>query len=284
MRTIINLDENFKPFGDEFTELEYEKFSFPSGCEPHIKIVEKAWMLTSGHEVIITTRIKSSEDLIILLLATDALKRLGFTYIKLFIPYLPFARQDRVMVTGEPLSIKVLANIINSQQYTKVAVYDVHSEVALALINNCDAISNHNFIKKVLKDKEDYYIVSPDAGAYKKIFKAAQFVGYTGDIVLCNKIRDVKSGKILNMSCDVNDLQGKDVYIIDDICDGGGTFIGLADKLKENNAGNVNLIVSHGIFSKGIEALHNVDHIYTTNSFSDLEENDKLTQIKLDFK
>jgi hypothetical protein len=42
--------------------------------------------------------------------------------------------------------------------------------------------------------------------------------------------------------------------------------------------------VSHGILSKGIEALHNIDHIYTTNSFSDLDENDKLTQIKLKFK
>ena len=51
-----------------------------------------------------------------------------------------------------------------------------------------------------------------------------------------------------------------------------------------NNAGKVNLIVSHGIFSKGIEALHNIDHIYTTDSFSDLDANDKLTQIKLEFK
>lgn len=283
MRAVINLDPDFKPFGNEFTELEYQKFSFPSGCEPHIKIVEKNWMV-GNNEVIITTRIKSSEDLMILLLATDALKRLGFTYIKLFIPYLPFARQDRVMVGGEPLSIKVLANIINSQEYTKVAIYDVHSEVSLALINNCDPVSNHNFVKQILSKKEDYYIVSPDAGAYKKIFKAAQFVGYTDTIVLCNKIRDVKTGQILNMTCDVNDLQGKDVYIIDDICDGGGTFIGLADKLKENNAGKVNLIVSHGIFSKGVEALHNIDHIYTTNSFSNLEKNDKLTQIKLEFK
>lgn len=283
MRAVINLDENFKPFGKEFTELEYQKFSFPSGCEPHIKIIEKSWMI-GNNEVIITTRIKSSEDLMILLLATDALKRLGFTYIKLFIPYLPFARQDRVMVAGEPLSIKVLANIINSQEYTKVAVYDAHSEVSLALLNNCDPVSNHNFIKQVLDKKEDYYIVSPDAGAYKKIFKAAQFVGYTDNIVLCNKIRDVKTGQILNMTCDVNDLHGKDVYIIDDICDGGGTFIGLADKLKENNAGKINLIVSHGIFSKGIDALHNIDHIYTTDSFSDLEVNKKLTQIKLEFK
>ena len=283
MRAVINLDENFKPFGKEFTELEYQKFSFPSGCEPHIKIVEKNWMV-ANNEVIITTRIKSSEDLMVLLLATDALKRLGFTYIKLFMPYLPFARQDRVMVGGEPLSIKVIANIINSQEYTKVAVYDAHSEVSLALLNNCDPVNNHIFIKQVLDKKEDYYIVSPDAGAYKKIFKAAQFVGYTNDIVLCNKIRDVKTGQILNMTCDVNDLGGKDVYIIDDICDGGGTFIGLADKLKENNAGKVNLIVSHGIFSKGIEVLHNIDHIYTTDSFSDLEVNKKLTQIKLEFK
>ena len=283
MKAVINLDNNFKPFDDLFNEIEFKRFSFPSGCEPHIKIIEKPWM-GSADEIVITTRIKSSEDVMVLLLATDALKRLGFKKIKLFLPYLPFARQDRVMVDGEPLSVKVFANLINSQEYVSVAIYDVHSEVSLALINNCESVSNHAFVSTILDGKNDYYMVSPDAGAYKKIFKLCQYIGYTDTIVLCNKIRDVKTGEILNMTCDTNDLNGKDVYITDDICDGGGTFIGLAETLKKHNAGKINLIVSHGIFSKGIEALHNIDHIYTTNSFSDLDENDKLTQIKLKFK
>ena len=96
MKSIINLDEDFRPFEENFKEIEFQKFSFPSGSEPHIKIDIKPWM-KSEESVIITTRIKSSEDIIVLLLATDALRNIGYNDIKLFIPFLPLARQDRVM-------------------------------------------------------------------------------------------------------------------------------------------------------------------------------------------
>lgn len=164
-----------------------------------------------------------------------------------------------------------------------VNTYDVHSEVSLACINNSYSISNTKFVQKVLSDKSDYLICSPDAGAYKKIFKLCQEIEYKDEIVLCNKIRNVKNGHIINIDISNTDLQGKDVYIIDDISDGGGTFTLLAEKLKMRNCGKVFLIVSHGIFSKGIELLIErcVDHIYTTDSFQDLPEHKNLTQIKL---
>lgn len=277
---ILNLDKNFKPFGDG---IEFERFDFPSGCEPHIKInADISDYILTTPPIQITCRIKKSDDLITLLLATDALKRMGYKIINLFLPYLPFARQDRVMVQGEPLSIRVISDLLNMQCYNRVTVYDVHSEVALALINNSQAINNHSFIKKVFKYVEDdYLIVSPDAGAYKKIFKLCQDLNYTNEIVLCNKTRNVQNGQIINVTCSVDNLQGKDLFIIDDICDGGVTFILLANELKKRNCGKINLIVSHGIFSKGIEALKDVDKIYTTDSFNDLESTDKLTQIQL---
>lgn len=273
MRTIINLDKKFKPFGEG---IEFQKFDFPSGCEPHIKLPK-----ITDSCVQLTCRIQSANDLLLLLLTTDALKRLGITNIECFIPYMPFARQDRVMVKGEPLSIKVLSDILNAQNFEKIEVYDVHSEVSCALLNNVHAITNHSFVSQVLQYKSDYLIVSPDAGAYKKIFKVCQYLEYTNKIVLCNKTRDVTTGNIIDVTCDTDDFAGKDLYIIDDICDGGGTFILLANELKRRNCGKVNLIVSHGIFSKGVEALENIDHIYTTDAFKDLEPNEKLTQLKL---
>lgn len=273
--TVVNLDRDFKPFGDG---IEFQKFDFPSGCEPHIKFPP-----INDTAVMLSCRIKSSTDLMILLLATDALKRSGVKSIEVFIPYMPFARQDRVMVQGEPLSIKVIADILNQQSYDKVQIYDAHSEVSLALINNVQNISNHSFVSEVLKEKIRYLVVSPDAGAYKKIFKLCQYLNYSDEIVLCNKTRNVANGNITSVTCPINDFNGMDLYIIDDICDGGGTFILLADELKKRNCGTVNLIVSHGIFSKGVEALHNIDHIYTTDSFKDLEPNSKLTQLNLHF-
>ncbi|MEK7434436.1 MAG: phosphoribosyltransferase family protein, partial [Cyanobacteriota bacterium] len=160
---------------------------------------------------------------------------------------------------------------------------DPHSEVCLALINNAEAISNYEFVEGVLKDKSNYLIASPDAGAYKKIFKLCQYLNYQEEILTCNKIRNVENGHIKSITVSVNDFHGKDIYIVDDICDGGGTFILLAQELKKRNCGKVNLIVSHGIFSHGEETLkQHVDTIYTTNSFKDIKS-DYIEQTILKF-
>lgn len=264
---IFNLDENFEPCG---VGCDFETFIFPGG-EVHVKISECILDEIKECPVTITARIGSSDDLMKLLLLTDALKRAGAWSISLIMPYLPYARQDRVMVPGEPLSIKVFANIINDQMYHQVVCFDAHSDVGPALIDNYVGITNHKFVTEVLKDKKDYYIVSPDAGAEKKVLKVVQAVNYQDEIVYCSKIREVSTGKILR--ADVNgfsNLHNKDCYIIDDICDGGGTFILLAKALKKLNAGKVNLIVSHGIFSKGLP-LEGIDEVYCTNSFQDAE-------------
>lgn len=268
----INLDYQFQPFGEG---VNFYSFNFPSGCEPHIKLSTNIYT-----RIRITCRINRTDDLIRLLLCVDALKRMGAKEVHLFMPYVPFARQDRVMIDGEPLSIKVISDLINSCGFSSVHVYDVHSDVAPALINNCIVETNHCFVKEVLKDKSNYLILSPDAGAFKKIFKVAQYIGYKHDVVVCGKSRDLNTGNITHIECSIDDFQGMDLYIIDDICDGGGTFVLLANELRKRNCGSINLIVSHGIFSKGMR-LENIDHIYTTDSFKDIPNTENLTQIKL---
>jgi ribose-phosphate pyrophosphokinase len=276
--TIINLDENFKPLG---TGIGVDSFSFPSGFEPHIKIPKSSKI---KDDVMITCRFSNANDILTLLLANDAVRRIGAKKVTCFIPYLPFARQDRVMVEGEPFSIKVFASLINSCNFDRVLLFDVHSDVSTALINNSESIPNHSFVKEVLETKKgDFAIISPDAGAYKKIFSLCQYLGHNGLLSLCNKHRDVATGNITSITCDTQDFNGMDVYIVDDICDGGGTFVLLAKELKKRNCGKINLVVSHGIFSKGIEALEGIDHIYTTNSFKTIQSNEKVTQIKNSF-
>ena len=284
---ILNLDEQFAPlFG--LNEIEFEKFSFPSGCEPHFKLKEGISRATE--RVVITHRIQKADHLIEIMLAADALRRCQVKSLCLVLPYLPFARQDRMMDYGEPLSVKVMADILNSLNFDRVVLFDVHSEVSLALINNSVSIRNYWLVKDVLKDYKGgvgpfdkelpYVIVSPDAGAYKKIFHLCQAINYTGEIVQGTKVRDTTTGKIKGMSIDKTDLSGKNAFIIDDICDGGGTFIGLAEKLKDAGAEKVGLVVSHGIFSKGTD-LPGIDHIWTTNSFKYHEFADNLTVFKL---
>lgn len=173
--------------------------------------------------------------------------------------------------------MQVMADLINSQNYNSVIIYDCHSEVGPALINNCKALTNHEFVADVLRSKKNYFMVCPDAGAHKKLFKLCQAIGYTGKIVMCNKVRDLNNGNIIETSCDLPDFYGTDVVIVDDLIDAGGTFVLLAKELQKRNAGAITLIASHGIFSKGIDALEGIDEIHTTNSFNHGITHHKLT-------
>lgn len=271
---ILNLDQNFKPLDGE--EIQFENFSF-SGGEPHIKINPN---FDTTKKVTITHRLNSFNDFGLLCLAVDALKRMDVKLENLIIPYFPAARQDRVMIKGEPLSVKVYADIINAFKFKKVFVFDAHSEVTPALLNYCEVITNHLFIQKVIQEiGNEVILISPDGGALKKIYKVSEFLGGV-EVVECSKSRDVKTGKLKGFKAYTNNLEGKDCLIVDDICDGGGTFIGLAEELKNKNAGKLYLAVSHGIFNKGFEELKCFERIFTTDSFKNLENN-CLTQIKL---
>ncbi len=273
---VVNLDPAFSPYGE--SDFKVKVFPFPSKVEMGVKID-----IPEITPVTITTRLKSSDDIMTLLNATDALRQAGIKEISLFMPFVPYARQDRVMVPGEALSIKVFAKLINTQGYDRVTIFDPHSDVTPALIDNAYVINNHEFVKLALKDMENYIIISPDSGAFKKVFKVCQAIGYNERVALCNKVRTLANGNIEHLSFDVQSFEGKDAVIIDDICDGGATFIALATELKKRDAGKVHLIVSHGIFSRGVNNLLNsgVDTITTTDSFKDIGAFENVRQIKL---
>jgi ribose-phosphate pyrophosphokinase len=273
---ILNLDPKFTPIQNH-KQINFQSFTF-SGGEPHIKIDPN---FDTNEKVTITHRLNSFNDLGLLCITVDALRRMDVKIIDLFIPYFPAARQDRVMIKGESLSVKVYADIINTLQLNKVFVFDAHSEVTPALVNNCEVIPNHAFIKEVLKViGENVKLISPDGGALKKIYKVSEFLGGI-EVVECSKSRDVKTGRLSGFKVYEDDLNGMDCLIVDDICDGGGTFVGLAEELKKKNAGKLYLAVSHGIFNKGFEVLNCFDKIFTTNSFKDFE-GEKVEVVSLD--
>ncbi len=277
---ILNLDPNFRPFIEK-ESIDFESFTF-SGGEPHIKILTP---INQNKNVTVTHRIQSFNDFGLLLLAIDALQRLGIKSIDVFIPYFPAARQDRVMVKGESLSVKVYAQLLNVLNLNSVTVYDPHSEVTPALLNNCKVLSNHNFIKEAIQDiNEDIILISPDGGALKKIYKLTSALGGI-EVIECSKSRDVKTGQISDFKVYAEDLKRKSCLIVDDICDGGGTFMGLATELKNKNAGKLYLAVSHGIFSKGLTALNKYfDKIYSTDSFKSIESTEQFKQIALNLE
>ncbi len=204
-----------------------------------------------------------------LLLLTDALKReTDYKAPKLVMPYLPYARQDRVCNSGEAFSLKVFTDLINSQGYSSVTVWDCHSDVGIALLDRCINVSQVKLISKDVPTFEKVKIlVSPDAGANKKVQAVAKALpeNFTR-IIRADKVRDCATGEITDTVVYCHDLEGQNVLILDDIFDGGRTFIELGKKLKEKNAGKVILYVTHGIFNYGVDVVQGaIDEIYCPN-------------------
>lgn len=303
----LNLSEEFNPMNSQaFETISFKAFTF-SGGEPHIKLdynhhqVRRECETGNWCNVWISHRINSFNDLGLLMVAVDALRG---TYpieeLYLYLPYFPGARQDRRMVDGEPLTVKVYADIINSLGFKAVKIVDSHSDVAPALIDNCFAINNHRFVNKCLSEMEwtmgdmsdfdgpakpFFNLISPDAGSNKKMKDLAKSVAedyYPFNLIKCDKTRDVSTGKITGFDVYADDLGRLPSVIVDDICDGGGTFIGLAEQLIDKNCGKLYLIVTHGIFSKGVDYLMKYfDDIYTTDSIRNEGESNiiKLTEL-----
>ncbi len=256
------------------SDIAYKTLVFPDG-QPHIVLnLDKNAVYTEGSLVV--ARIANPTDLFTVLMAKDVLETQGFEHIDLTISYLMAARMDRQMTDGEPFSLRIVAAILNQAGFRRISIFDPHSDVSTALILRSKAISNEAFVGKCLdhfyqnQERGDYALMSPDAGALKKIYKVAQFVD-APSVIECSKKRDVKTGHLSGFHTDMADFHGKTCFIVDDICDGGGTFVGLAALLKSRNAGKIVLIVSHGIFSKGFD-LANIDAIYTTDSFKNFSE------------
>lgn len=235
---------------------------FPGG-EVGVKLQQP---VTDACKAIIRARITSSDEVIELLMVVDAMRRQNPT-IELFLdmPYTPYARQDRVCDQGESLSIAVFAKLINSCCFKTVRIYDPHSDVTAALIKNCVVVDQVKIFRGVKQCWGDTIIVAPDAGAYKKAFKFAKEVG-AKDVLSFNKVRDMATGAILRIEALSEVDNTANYFVLDDIGDGMRTFIELAHQLADVE--KLDLAVTHGIFSKGVECFRELyDEVYTTNSF-----------------
>ena len=181
---ILNLSKNFAWPAEN--SIQYEAFIF-NGGEPHIKL-QLENECDQEEEVLIIQRIQQSGEFMLLLLATDALRQSGYRKISTLLPYFPAARQDRVMVPGEPLSLKIYSQIINAQNYERVIIFDPHSDVAPALLNNVQVARNDSFIRTVLNkiNAPNIYLVAPDAGAAKRIFHLARQLNIP-NVITCEK-------------------------------------------------------------------------------------------------
>lgn len=264
---------NLGKFANIENEIPFKTSTFPAG-ELFIRLEQQP-----QREVTILTRLNTSEEVMRLVMATDALRRMGVKIIHCAIPYLCYSRQDRVCNPGESHSLKVFADLINSLNFESVATWDVHSIVSEGLFNNFGNVSNEEFIKFVLKDigPKPLNIVFPDLGASKKIDTLkGVFEGREINVLVCGKDRDPKTTEILGTYVPPihNDW---DFLIIDDIVDGGRTPIELAKEIQNRRTslpiGNLYLATTHGIYSKGLDVFRPYfAKLYCTNSIRDIQD------------
>ena len=237
-----------------------EFMSFPGG-ERHARLPMGALMGGEAHkDWVITARVYTPADIMDLMLVNDALRRvipLG-SVLRLVLPYVPYARQDRVAVDGEPLSIKVFCNLINAMGFDAVEIWDPHSDVTPALLNNVTIVPTQDLMLKALGGKGFAYLlrecafVAPDAGARKRVMKLAK--QFRTEVVFADKARDPVTGALSGAEVK-GDLPARPLLVVDDICDGGGTFVELAKVLREKTSQPLYLYVTHGLFTKGLEPL-----------------------------
>lgn len=255
----------------------FEKIKYPDGQ------VGAKWVgdLSVIHNVaVIKERINSYEDLAYVRAIADILEY-HKSECSLEIPCLFGQRSDRRFSDDASFDLRFITDTINSCNFLNVTVLDPHSDVCMALLRNSHKKTSFPYVQDSVLDirrrmyeeglsssGDDILLVSPDAGAYKKVFEYGEKLNLP--VMGAMKHRD-KDGKIDLMFS--HDVEGKDCLIVDDLCDGGYTFELLGKALKEHKARKVYLYVSHGLFSKGFTNLYEIiDHIYCTNSVKDIGE------------
>lgn len=237
-----------------------ELFKFPTG-ETHCKISEYGDYLFIPMNDYLDGKQNLNDYFMTVMMAADIFRRRGELF-NIFLPYLPYSRQDRPTTPEEPFSLKVIGDMLNTIPYSKLFTLDVHSDVAYGCVRDLVNIGVDQIWRDLPKNKT---LIIPDQGAFKKLSKIA---GEFNDSVIAVKKRDMSTGR-LEIVAVVGDVEFKDCIIVDDICDGGGTFIQLAEYLYGSGATSVELAVTHGIFTKGTMPLFDagIKKIYTTDSF-----------------
>lgn len=252
-------------------------FFFPAG-EAHTKREEQREVELIEIAIIQPDAESIHDDLFQLGMWNDYLKRENMDLTStpekrskrvLILPYMPGARADR----GMPFGLSVYADFIRSMELDQIIIFDPHSgatgDELHAASNVLTLVKPYELFDQVhMRAILNGYdaIIAPDKGAVGRATAVADLANLP--VITATKTRDEATGRLSNFQ--IKGLKDDGTYlIVDDICDGGGTFLGLAEA-SGLEYGRLDLYVSHGVFSK--EALSNLskvfDYVYTTNSYN----------------
>ncbi len=234
---------------------------FPDG-EIGVEILENV----RGRDVFVLQSIARNPNryLVELLIIIDALKRASAKSIAAIIPYYGYARQDRKDRGREPITAKLVANLLETAGATRALTMDLHTEQIQGFfdipVDNLYALPV--LVHAIQKEKlKNLVVVSPDVGSNKMARRYAEELH--AEIAFVDKRR--KSATDVEFSALIGEVEGKDVVIVDDICSTGGTLRLAAKTCKKHGAKRVIAAVSHSLIDERAN-LEGIDKMFKTNS------------------
>lgn len=221
-------------------DLNFQSWKFPGG-EIGFKLTnlfkpefsDAQIKFVSNRHILISSRLTTSDSILELMMAVNAIKKIEKDIpIRLYAPYIPYGRQDRVCSEGESFSLKVFAQLINGLGFEKIYTISPHSKTTEDLIDNLEVVSIDGHIRGRFlahMDAENTVLVAPDLGAIKRTEQLAKvfledrkpnMIVQKLPIIFSNKKREMATGKIIGLEV-YGDVKGKKCFIVDDLIDGG---------------------------------------------------------------
>lgn len=245
----------------EDSDIKYTIFSFPDG-EKQISINSE---IDRKQEIKVICRVTNAEELFILMQVNDILSRHGVKWF-LYITYLMSMRMDRVMDFNRPFSLSIVSNILKNFSCYDIEVLEPHSERLIDLSECYGGVFIFHIDNNYFKDAT---IVFPDEGSAERYQGA-----FDSNVIVFKKKRNLSTGKIESFEIISEKVVSNNFVFVDDLCDGGGTFLGELEVLKEKYPdGKFTLIVCHAVNEQGLrKVLDKFDKVIISNSYKDWDK------------
>ncbi|MBW3520307.1 MULTISPECIES: ribose-phosphate pyrophosphokinase [unclassified Flavobacterium] len=223
----------------------------------------------------------TSDNLMELLLMIDAAKRASARHITAVIPYFGWARQDRKDKPRVPIGAKLVAKLLESAGATRIMTMDLHADQIQGFFEKpVDHLFASTIFLPYVKslNLENLTIASPDMGGSKRAYAYSKFLN--SDVVICYKQRKVAN--VIDTMELIGEVKGRNVILVDDMIDTGGTLAKAAEMMMEKGALSVRAICTHAILSGGAyEKIENsqLEELIVTNSIPLKKQSPKIRVI-----
>ncbi len=189
-----------------------------------------------------------NETLMELLIMIDALKRASAGQITAVIPFYAYARQEKKTAPREPITARMVADILSSAGADRILTMDLHSPAIQGFFNiPVDNLTALPKLSQYMKEKNinDGVVIAPDAGSVKKAEKLATYLHLPLGVMYKRR----PGPNVAEMSFFIGDVKGKSPIIIDDMIDTAGSLEQVINALEEREAKEIHILATHGVFS-----------------------------------